>query len=214
MARHDGKEAEVFKDEIAKAVLRLVADRGTDRVTTSDVVKTMGITRAAMARHCPTGDDLWLAVASLIERRMKQAWFTVAAGEPSPSARLRSLLAVQIGLIMDMPVLRTMLLSGGLHTDNAALRLGLCNVRRSFKAFLIEALIEGQCAGQYSQKLDTGLTANRIMEAIQGMAVSRSLNQQMGDPVEEVWVRLDALLHGTAGRPRAEPIEHGRHRFS
>ncbi len=212
MVRHGMKEAETFKDQIAKATLRLVADRGTDRVTTSDVVKTMGITRAAMARHCPTENDLWLAVAALIERRMKQAWSAVAAGEPSPSARLRSLLAVQIGLITGMPVLRTMLLSGSLHADNGALRQGLCDVRRGFKALLVEALMEGQRAGQFCEEIDAGMTADRIMEAIQGMVVSLSLNQQAGDPVEEVWLRLDAFLH--AERSHTEPNDRDRRELS
>lgn len=207
MVRHSVKEAETFKDQIAKATLRLVADRGTDRVTTSDVVKTMGITRAAMARHCPSEDDLWLAVAALIERRMKQAWSAVEAGEPSPSARLRSLLAVQIGLITGIPALRALLLSGSLHADSATLRRGLCSVRQGFKDRLVEALTEGQRAGQFSEGLDAEVTADRIMEAIQGMVVSWSLNQQAGDPVKDIWLRLDAFLHETADRAQAGPID-------
>ncbi len=214
MVKHGVKEPETFKDQIAKATLRLVADRGTDRVTTSDVVKTMGITRAAMARHCPSEDDLWLAVAALIERRMKQAWSAVAAGEPSPSARLRSLLAVQIGLITGIPALRALLLSGSLHADSTALRRGLCSVRQGFKGRLVEALTEGQRAGQFCEELDAEVTADRIMEAIQGMVVSWSLNQQAGDPVEEIWLRLDAFLHETADRPEAEPIDHDRRGLS
>lgn len=214
MARYAVKEAETFKDQIAKAALRLVADRGADRVTTSEVVKTMGITRATMARHCPSEDDLWLAVAALIERRMKLGWSAVAAGEPSPSGRLRSLLAVQVGLIMDMPALRALLLSGSLHADNAALRRGLCDVRQAFRALLVEVLTEGQHAGQFREGLEPGVTADRIMETIQGMVVSWSLNQQAGDPVEEVWVRLDAFLHGTADRPQAGPIEHDQRGMS
>lgn len=208
MARYAVKEAETFKDEIAKAALRLVADRGADNVTTSDVVKTMGITRAAMARHCPSEDDLWLSIAALIERRMRLGWSAVAAGEPSPSARLRSLLAVQVGLIMGMPALRALLLSGGLHADNTALRRGLCDVRLAFKALLIEVLTEGQRAGQFRAGLEPDVTAERIMETIQGMVVSWSLDQQTGDPVEEVWARLDAFLHGTADQPQAGPLEH------
>ncbi len=208
MAKYRMKEAETFKDQIAKATLRLVADRGTDRVTTSDVVKTMGITRAAMARHCPSEDDLWLAVAALIERRMKQAWSAVAAGEPSPSTRLRSLLAVQIGLITGIPALRSLLLSGSLHVDSVALRQGLCEVRQGFKACLVEALIEGQRAEEFCAGLDAGVTADRIVEAIQGMVVSWSLNQQASDPVEEIWLRLDAFLHEPVYYPQAGPIDH------
>lgn len=214
MARYAMKETETFKDEIAKAALRLVADRGADRVTTSDVVKTMGISRAAMARHCSTKDDLWLAVAALIERRMTHAWSAVTAGDPSPAGRLRSLLAVQVGVIKGLPALRAMLLSGRLHGENATLRTGLCEVRRRFKALLVETLTEGQRVGQFRAGLEPSATADRIMETIQGMVVSWSLDQQAGDPVEEVWARLEVFLRGTAGRPHAGPIDHDQRGLS
>lgn len=207
MTRKGSSEAKTFKDQIAKATLRLVADWGVDRVTTSDVVKTMGITRAAMARHCPTENDLWLAVAALIERRMQQVWSAVAAGQSSPSVRLRSLIAVQMGLIRGMPVLRRILLSGSLHGNNVALRQGLCGVRRGFRTLLVEALVEGRRVGEFHETLNVEATADRILETIQGMVVSWSLGQPAGDPVEEVWARVGAFLHET-DRPHSQSTAH------
>lgn len=79
--------------------------------------------------------------------------------------------------------------------ENVALRQGLYEVRQDFKALLVEALVEGQHTGQFCDDLDADATADRLMEAIQGMVISLSLDQQVGNPVEEVWVRLDAFLH-------------------
>lgn len=206
MVRHGAKEAETFKDQIAKTTLRLVADQGTDRVTTGAVVETMGITKAAMARHCPSEEDLWSAVTSLIDRRIKQAWSAVAVVKPSHSGRLRSLLIVQIGLIRSMPVLQTMLLSRSLHADNPALRRGLCEIKQSFTALLVEVLTEGQRTGEFREGLHAQATANRIVEAIQSTAVSCLAHEKAGDPTKRIWMWLDAFVHEKWNRVRA--IDH------
>ena len=97
------EEVESFRDQIARTALRLMDERHADRLSLSDVMKSMGITRATMARYCPSEDDLWLAVVTLINRRMQKLWSTISVRESSPSARLHSLLAVQIHLITTLP---------------------------------------------------------------------------------------------------------------
>lgn len=207
MTRRGVKETETLKDQIAKATLRLVAERGSDAVARRDVIKAMGITRGAMARYCPSEEDLWLAVAALIERRMTQVWVTAAAGDMSPLARLRSLLAVQVGLIMETPGLRILLLSGSLHEENTVLREALRNVRQRFRTHLAEAITEGQRTGQFGDGLDAEVAAGRIIETLQGMVVSRSLGRQLGDPVEEIWDRIDVFLRRAANDPRAPLLD-------
>ena len=212
MLRLGVREADTFRDQIAKATLRLVADRGTDQMTTSDVVKTMGITRAMMARHCPTEDDLWLAVTDMIKQHMTQAWLAVSTNGSSPSTRLRNLVAVQVSVIMEVSALRAMLLSGKLDVDNAALREGLCEIRQAFIGLLIAVLTEGQRTGEFRQGLHARATANFIVEALQGTIVSYSLNRQVGDPVTQVWGWLDAFVHETTHNPQVGPIDRSQRR--
>lgn len=202
VSQRTAKNAETVQDHIAKATLRLVAERGADQVTTADVVKTMGITRAAMARYCPTESDLWRTTAEFIEQRMAASWLPVLSSDQSPADRLRSLLAVQIGLIMSMPALREMLFSRGLRGNNAALRRGLCGVRARFRSLLCEILRDGVRDGLFSPGLDPEKAARRVTEALQGMVVSWSLDARSDDVIEEAWTRLDALVGGAA-RQRA-----------
>lgn len=202
MPQHAARIAESFQDQIAKATLRLVAERGADQVTTTDVVKTMGITRAAMAMYCPTESDLWRTTAEFIEQRMAASWGPILSGDQPPADRLRSLLAVQIGLIMSMPALREMLFSRGLRGSNAALRRGLCGVRTRFRSLLCEILRDGVRNGQLPPGLDPERAARRLTETLQGMVVSWSLDSRSDDVIEEAWARLDALVGGAA-RQRA-----------
>lgn len=202
MSPHVERSAGSVQDHIAKATLRLVAERGADQVTTADVVETMGITRAAMARYCPTEGDLWRTTAEFIEQRMAASWLPILSSDQLPADRLRSLLAVQIGLIMNMPALREMLFSRGLRGSNAALRRGLCGVRTRFRSLLTEILRDGVRTGQLPPGLDPEKAARRLTEALQGMVVSWSLDARSDDVIEEAWARLDALV-GAAARQRA-----------
>lgn len=202
MSQRAARNAESAQDHIAKATLRLVAERGADQVTTADVVKTMGITRAAMARYCPTESDLWRTTAEFIEQRMAASWNPILSSDQSPADRLRSLLAVQIGLIMNMPALREMLFSRGLRGSNAALRRGLCGVRTRFRSLLCEILRDGVRTGQLPPGLDPEKAARRLTETLQGMVVSWSFDARSDDVIEEAWARLDALVGGAA-RQRA-----------
>jgi hypothetical protein len=59
MSPHSVRSADSVQNHIAKVPLRLVAERGAGHVITADVVRTVGITRAAMARHGPTESGLW-----------------------------------------------------------------------------------------------------------------------------------------------------------
>lgn len=198
MSQRTSRNAESAPDHIAKATLRLVAERGADQVTTADVVKTMGITRAAMARYCPTESDLWRTTAEFIEQRMAASWLPILSSDQSPADRLRSLLAVQIGLIMSMPALREMLFSRGLRGSNVALRRGLCGVRARFRSLLCEILRDGVRNGQLSPGLAPEKAARRVTEALLGMVVSWSLDTRSDDVIEEAWARLDALVGGAA----------------
>ena len=189
------EEVESFRDQIARTALRLMDERHADRLSLSDVMKSMGITRATMARYCPSEDDLWLAVVTLINRRMQKLWSTISVRESSPSARLHSLLAVQIHLITTLPALRILLLKGSLDEDMQALRLGLKAIRRGFMSHLAEQVREGQRLQEFPSKLDPEVTADCLLGAIQGMVVSHSLNQETHDPVEEIHVQLDTFLY-------------------
>lgn len=206
MSSHSEGNAESFQDHIAKATLRLVTARGADRVAMSDVVRLMGTTRVAMARYCPTESDLWRTTVAFIEQRMIASWETILSSGQSPSERLRSLVAVQIGLIMSMPALRDMLFSREFHGSGTALHRGLAGVRMRFQSLLRQVIRDGVGVGQFPRSLDPEKTALRIAETLQGMVVSWSLDSRGDDVIEEAWARLDALVGNSAPQRAIAPM--------
>jgi len=200
MSPRFAKRAESTQDHIAKAALRLIEEHGADDVSIPDVIKAMGITRAAMARYCPADEDLWQTTAEFIEKRVADSWEAIRSNGESPAERLRALLALQIGLITSMPALREILFSRGLHGGNTALRRGLCAVRGRFRVLLTETLRDGVIGGELPPDIDPEQTARRLTEMLQGMIVSWSLDAPREDMAVEMWARLDALVH-TPGQP-------------
>lgn len=188
------RRSESPKDQIVKAALGVIAEQGADRVTRSDVVKALRTTRSGIARYFPTEDDFWRGVIAFIERQMTYAWSAAIAEDVPPVERLRSLLAVQIGLITATPALPVLLFSRELHAENEALRQGLAGIRRRFQELISLIVEEGKRSDRLSQQLDSERVARRIVEMIQGMVLSVALSQESGDFVEEALARLELLL--------------------
>ncbi len=194
MLQKYSKRSETAQELLAKAMLRLIVEHGADNVAGSDVMKATGITRAAMARYCQTEDDLWRITAEFIEQRMIEAWQPIVVSSQSPAERLRALLAIQIGLIMSMPVLQKILHAQSLRGANPAFREGMLGVRARFRTLLSSIMRDAIRAGQLPQSLDPEDAAQRIIDALQGRVVSWSLDLSSGDTDAEAWAPLSALL--------------------
>lgn len=194
-------------NRIAGVVLKLAAAQGADRVTAMDVMKAMGISRAEMAHYCPTEDDLWRMTLTVVEQRMAATWAAIRASPAPPCEQLRSLIASQIGLIVGMPALPDMLFSRGFRQRDAALRRGLRGIRARFQTLLSMIVGEGVRCGQFRPNLDTRKTARRIIETLQGVMVSRTVDAPADDLIEGAWAHLDALLGRRAGRTSVEALQ-------
>ena len=194
MFQKRAQRSETAQEHLAKTMLRLIVEHGLDNVTSSDVVKAAGITRAAMVRYCPTVDDLWRLTAEFIEQRMIEAWQPVLASTQSPAERLRALLAIQIGLIMGLPALQGVLHGQSLRGANPAFREGIIALRAHFRALLCSLIRDAIRAGQFPPNLDPESAAQRIIDALQGRGVSWAVDEAQGDSGEGAWAPLDELL--------------------
>jgi AcrR family transcriptional regulator len=188
------QRSETAQEHLAKTMLRLIVEHGLDNVTSSDVVKAAGITRAAMVRYCPTEDDLWRLTAEFIGQRMIEAWQPVLASRQSPAEQLRALLAIQFGLIMRLPALQGVLHGQSLRGANPAFMEGIIALRAHFRALLCSLIRDAIRAGQFPRNLDPEGAAQRIIDALQGRVVSWSLDEAQGDSGEGAWAPLDELL--------------------
>jgi AcrR family transcriptional regulator len=205
MFRRRPAGAENHQDQIAKTALRLVAEHGADRVTLVDVTKALGITRATVARHCATDEDLWRLTTAFIERRMNEAWEAVMQQDVAPTGRLRSLLSVHLGMVMAIPAMREFLFSRGIHQPGSVVRPQLFRIRARFKALLTELLKDGVRAGELKPQLDADTASRRIMETMQGLVLGWSLEVEAENAFEDAWAQVEALI-----KPEERQLRPGR----
>src|SRR5262249_29273552 len=60
--------ADSRKHQVVETVLELVAARGTEAVSVQLVADAIGVTQAAVFRHFPTKEAMWLAVMDWLEQ--------------------------------------------------------------------------------------------------------------------------------------------------
>ena len=84
-------DSEVRREQIAEAVLGLVAARGVKRLSVAAVARRVGLVPSGIYRHFKSKDAMLMAVLDLIEARM-QGNVTAARGDVrSPGSPPRSL---------------------------------------------------------------------------------------------------------------------------
>lgn len=116
------KRATDRKAEIAETTLRLLTAIPVETLSTSRIAKEIGITQAAIFRHFPTKDALWLAVLETIEARAIARWDHALETEKTPLTRLRTLLQAQLSLIAETPAIPVLIFNAGRITAEATIR--------------------------------------------------------------------------------------------
>lgn len=172
------KSADDRKAEIVATMLRLADALGPDRLTTLALAKAVGVTQAAVFRHFPTKQDLWLAVAAQIAEDLHRAWEVVLATDAAAPDRVLALVRGQLRQIAAYPAIPAILHSRELHTENAALRAQFVALMTRFQTLLIEALTEGKAQGAFRGDLVPNDAAILLISLVQGLAIRWSLGQR------------------------------------
>lgn len=191
--------AEHRRSQIVEATLRLMVERGPDRVTTQAIADAVGLTQPALFRHFPRKLDIWMAVLDwLIGETAESRWPQALAQPLPPLARLRALIATQLELIAHTPAVPALLFSRELHVENEALRSGLAGLMGRFIGHIRTLLEEALAANALRPGLDIALAAKAVATVPAGTALRWSLSGHRFDIVAEGLESFDVLLQGIA----------------
>ncbi len=177
----DRQSAVQRKAQIVAQVLRLADEIGPDRLSTTDVARAVGLSQPAIFRHFPTKGAMWLAVADHIADRLTAAWTDAEAmgdievAQGRPDARLRALIAAQLGMIADVPALPSILFSRELQIDNPPLREVFRSVLGAFQRRLVAAIRAEQGRGHLRPDVAPDDIAMLLIALVQGVAIRWTL---------------------------------------
>lgn len=142
------KCAQDRKAEIAETTLRLLTTIPVETLSTSRIAKEIGITQAAIFRHFPTKDALWLAVLETVEARATARWDQALATQKPPLARLRALLQAQLLLIAETPAIPVLIFNAGRITAETTIRPVHLRVLAGLRKRVVEQLHAAAAAHQ------------------------------------------------------------------
>lgn len=193
------KSAQLRKAEIVAAVLDLADRIGPDRVTTSAAASAVGVSQAALFRHFPTKDAMWLAVTDHVAGELTTAWERALAGTDEPIDRLKTLMAAQLGQIAATPALPMLLFSRELNVGNDTLRAAFRDLLMRFQALITAELTRGQDMDCLRRDLAPTDAAVLLISLVQGMAIRWSLGARNFPLVGEGMRLVDVQMRLLAG---------------
>lgn len=194
------KSAELRKAEIVAAVLDLADRIGPDRVTTGAAAAAVGVSQAALFRHFPTKDTLWLAVADHVAGELAMKWEQALSETDDPIDRVRALMGAQLGQIVATPALPMLLFSRELNVGNEDLRAAFRNLLMKFQALIVAELARGQDAGSLRREIVPEDAAVLLTSLVQGMAIRWSLGARNFSLIGEGKRLLDVQLRLLAAK--------------
>ncbi|KGJ12694.1 TetR family transcriptional regulator [Paracoccus versutus] len=194
------KSAELRKAEIVAAVLDLADRIGPDRVTTGAAASAVGVSQAALFRHFPTKDTLWLAVADQVAGELAMEWERALAGTDGPIDRVKALMAAQLRQIVSTPALPMLLFSRELNVGNEDLRAAFRGLLMKFQGLIVAELARGQDAGFLRREVAPEDAAVLLTSLVQGMAIRWSLGARNFSLIGEGKRLLDVQLRLLAAK--------------
>ncbi len=193
------KSGQLRKAEIVAAVLGLADRIGPDRVTTGAAAAAVGVSQAALFRHFPTKDAMWLAVADHVAGELTIGWEQALAGTDDPVDRLKALMAAQLKQIVATPALPMLLFSRELNVGNDDLRMAFRDVLMRFQALIVIELARGQDIGSLRRDVTPADAAVLLTSLVQGMAIRWSLGSRSFSLIDEGMRLFEAQLRLLAG---------------
>lgn len=190
------KSADIRKAEIVSTVLEMADRIGPDRVTTNAVADEIGLTQAALFRHFPSKAALWGSVAEEVAATLATAWEAALAGLEDPIARVRALVAAQLGVIARQPAIPMLLFSRELNIGNAPLRAAFRERLAAFHETLERDIARAQAEGRIAPDLSPRDIAYLLSSLVQGAAIRWALGprtvslEDSGRRLLEVQLRL------------------------
>lgn len=181
------------REEIARAVLRIIGERGLTTLTTANLAAEVGVTSGALYRHFASLDEILIETVRFGVERIEASFPDPAA---PPLERLSRLADARVRLLR-----RDRGLAWLLRSDQAYLVLpeeavrSLRDIVRRSRGFLLEALSEGAGDGSIRRDIEPEIllvTVLGTIHALIGSGDPRPAPDPGGAP------RSDRVLSGLA----------------
>ncbi len=169
------KDTETRQREIIEATLELLAESGTQNLTTARIAEQVGISEAALYRHFDGKFDIIGSSIKFVGKRMRSELSEIPE-EKSAKEKLKRVFFHHLEYIGDHPGNARLLFSDDIHFDDPKLRKLLRDIVEERKGFIAEMIEEGQQQGAIKPGMDTDGLALMFIGLIQSKVLLWSLS--------------------------------------
>lgn len=190
------KDTETRQREIIEATLELLAESGTQNLTTAHIAERVGISEAALYRHFDGKFDIIGSSIKFVGKRMRSEISEISE-EKSPKEKLKRVFFHHLEYIEDHPGNARLLFSDDIHFDDPELRKLLRDIVEGRKSFIREIIEEGQQQGAIKPGMDPEGIALMFIGLIQSRVLLWSLSgrgSSLTRNSEKLWEVFDEAI--------------------
>lgn len=169
------KDTDTRQKEIIEATLELLAENGTQNLTTARIADRVGISEAALYRHFNGKLDIIGSTIEFVGDRMKREVSTTPESE-SAMEELKDVFLRHLEYIEEHPGNARLLFSDEIHFEDQKLRDLLREVVEDRKKYIQEILARGQDQGEVRSDMDPEGVALMFIGLIQSKVLLWSLS--------------------------------------
>lgn len=172
----------VRRDQIAQAVLDLIAGEGPAGVSVAALGERIGLVPSAVYRHFRSKDQVLDAVVELIHRRLMENVQHALRSSDNALERLRLLLDRHLGLVRQNQGVPRIVFSEAFCGKSPQRRHALLDCVRSYLGEIASIVRHGQQAGTLDPRVDPDAAAMMFLGLVQPPAMLQRLSGGQLDP--------------------------------
>ena len=175
------KSTEVRKEEIVRAALAIVEQRGLDKLNINDIAAKIELVPAAIYRHFTGREEIVAALIEYIDKRLRNNLSQVDIVTGTPMAKLKALFELHVALLKEeaaIPRVLYYILSSDRTPD---LKASMLSAVGFYVQQVKKLLIQGQQQGEVSPDIDVMAAAMMFLGMVQPLAIMSQINKEVLD---------------------------------
>ena len=182
------KSTEVRKEEIVRAALAIVEQRGLDKLNINDIAAKIELVPAAIYRHFTGREEIVAALIEYIDKRLRYNLSQVDIVTGTPMAKLKALFELHVALLKEeaaIPRVLYYILSSDRTPD---LKASMLSAVGFYVQQVKKLLIQGQQQGEVSPDIDVMAAAMMFLGMVQPLAIMSQVNKDVLDEYpQKLW---------------------------
>jgi len=161
--------------EIVMAALSLARDISPALITTGDIASAIGVTQAAVFKHFPTKESIWVAAARWVRETLMRG-LTDSATKPSgPLDALAAMFRTHVDFVIAYPGVPRLIFHELQQPADSLTKREVRGLLQGYRRLLLETLAQASARRQVAADLDFEAAATTFVGLIQGLVMQAML---------------------------------------